>query len=83
MRVIGEPSPAISQDDGTFDIYTVSFEYFDPECRLRVRAPGYEPLEAKLTELAYRTGPETRMTRVDVHLRRVAPPRQDKAPPPQ
>jgi len=67
MRVVGSPSPAITDARGEFEVKLAGFEPIDEACVVRVERDGQPALEAALSSLPHSSGPEPRT----VHARLV------------
>jgi hypothetical protein len=70
MRVVGSPSPAITNGRGEFEVSLAGFESVDEACLLRVERDGQPPFEAALSSLPHRSGPEARTTHARLVIER-------------
>ena len=79
-RVVGEPSPAVSDANGEFTIHLASFDSIPDRCMLRVKMPEGTTFETVISTLGPETDVERRIVRV-----KIVPPdvtRLPSAPPP-
>jgi hypothetical protein len=76
-RVVGEPSPAVSDDKGDFTITLAGFETVPDRCMLRVQMPDGAKFETVVGSLEPKKDVENRIVRV-----KIVPPDVTRLPPP-